>query len=106
MPANVVEVDSPEQFRETTARGTVLVEFYADWSTDCAAVEPALKDLASEQPGLVLARVDVEAHEAVAAEFGVEALPTLVLFADGEAVEMFEGRAPFPDVDRAVAAHR
>ncbi|MFB6167584.1 MAG: thioredoxin [Haloferacaceae archaeon] len=70
--------------------GVVLVDFYADWCGPCKMLEPTVETLARETPATV-AKVDVDANQALAAQFGVRGVPTLVLFADGEQVEQVSG---------------
>ncbi|MEF8817980.1 MAG: thioredoxin [Haloferacaceae archaeon] len=70
--------------------GVVLVDFYADWCGPCKMLEPTVETLARETPATV-AKVDVDANQALAAQFGVRGVPTLVLFAGGEQVEQVSG---------------
>ena len=70
--------------------GVVLVDFYADWCGPCKMLEPTVETLAAETPATV-AKVDVDTNQALAAQFGVRGVPTLVLFADGEQVEQVTG---------------
>lgn len=71
----------------------VLVDFYADWCGPCKMLEPVLEDLARETDG-VIAKVDVDNHQQLAAAFGVRGVPTLVLFSNGEQVEQHTGVLP------------
>lgn len=68
----------------------VLVDFYADWCGPCKTLEPVVEELAAETPATV-AKVDVDAHQGLAGEYGVQGVPTLYLFADGEPVERMVG---------------
>ncbi len=68
----------------------VLADFYADWCGPCQMLEPIVASLAAETPATV-AKVDVDAHQGLASQYGVRGVPTLVLFADGEAVERIVG---------------
>lgn len=68
----------------------VLTDFYADWCGPCKMIEPVLVDLAAETDAAI-AKVDVDVHQALAAQYGVRGVPTLVLFADGEPVERIVG---------------
>jgi thioredoxin 1 len=68
----------------------VLADFYADWCGPCKMLEPVVETIAAETDAAV-AKVDVDANQPLAAEYGVRGVPTLVLFADGEPVERLVG---------------
>lgn len=70
--------------------GVVLVDFYADWCGPCQMLEPIVETVAEETEAAV-AKVDVDANQQLAAEYGVRGVPTMVLFADGEPVERLVG---------------
>jgi len=71
-------------------RDVVLVDFYADWCGPCQMLEPVVESIAAETTATV-AKVDVDAHQGLAREYGVQGVPTLFLFADGEPAERLVG---------------
>ncbi|WP_247728781.1 thioredoxin [Halovivax limisalsi] len=89
-----VHIDGQTHLDDVVARNdVVLTDFYADWCGPCKMIEPVLEDLAAETDA-VIAKVDVDAHQSLAAEYGVRSVPTLALFADGEQVEQQTGALP------------
>jgi len=73
----------------------VLVTFWAPWCPPCKALAPTLNHLAAEYAGRVLvAKVNVDEETALAREFGIRAIPTLLLFAHGEVTERLTGNVP------------
>lgn len=73
------------------ASGTVLAKFTAPWCGPCKAMEPHLERLEQEPTTPPVVRVDVEAAPALAARYGVRAMPTLMLLRDGQPVASVVG---------------
>ena len=89
-------------YEAAVSDGLVLLDFWAEWCGPCKAMEPVLEDLIETHPELRLVKVDADANEAAMDDFGVQSIPTLILFEDGEPVDVFAGKAPYPKIERAV----
>lgn len=73
----------------------VLVDFWADWCGPCKMVAPVVEDLAEEyEDQLKVCKLDVDANQATASEYGVMSIPTLIYFKDGEEVDKIVGYQP------------
>ena len=65
----------------------VVVDFWATWCGPCRTLAPVLEELAADWDGRVkIGKLNVDEHRSVAAEYGIRALPTLLVFSDGNVV--------------------
>jgi thioredoxin 1 len=70
----------------------VLVDFWAEWCGPCKMIAPILDELADEYAGKVsIGKVDIDDQQKLASEYGVRAIPTLLLFHDGQVAEQIVG---------------
>jgi thioredoxin 1 len=83
------------------ADGPVLVEFWAEWCMPCYAVAPVLERVAEEH-GLKLVKVNYDEQPALAARYGVQSIPNMLLFERGEPVAYVIGAQPKSALERAL----
>lgn len=70
----------------------VLVDFWAEWCPPCKAMDPILDQLAEELAGKVkIVKLDVETNPSTVVAYNVRAMPTMIVFKDGEPVDMKVG---------------
>jgi putative thioredoxin len=103
---NVVEV-TDATFEEVVVEGSktrpVLVDMWAAWCGPCRTLTPILEKVADERSGaFLLAKLDTDANPMIAQAFGVQSIPTVIAFKDGDAVTGFVGAYPEPEVNRFV----
>lgn len=77
----------------------VLVDFYATWCGPCQMMTPILEQVSNHLgERLQVVKVDTDRYPQLASQYGIHALPTLVLFKDGQPVERFEGVVQGPQL--------
>ena len=70
----------------------VLVDFWAEWCGPCKMIAPLLDELADEYDGKVkIGKVNVDEQQSLAAEYGVRAIPTLLVFQNGQVADQIVG---------------
>ena len=90
----IVQVGSMDQFNHDVLGrpGKTVVDFYATWCPPCKLYSPILDKLADEKlPGVSFTKVDVDQAQDIAKHYGIEAMPTTIIFEGGKEVRRFLG---------------
>ena len=81
--AEVIESDQP-----------VLVDFWAPWCGPCRIVAPVLEDIAGERDDLKIVKLNIDENQVTAANYQILAIPTMVLFRNGQEAKRIQGALP------------
>jgi thioredoxin 1 len=102
--ANIVHLTEANFGTEVTSATTpVLVDFWAEWCGPCKMISPVLDELASEYDGrLKIGKVNIDDQPALATQHGIRAIPTLLLFKNGQVNEQIVGLRSKKDLKASV----
>src|SRR4029453_5292323 len=105
MGANVAEfTDGNFQSEVLDSQEPVLVDFWAPWCGPCRRIAPMIDELAAENAGGVkIGKVNIDENQQSAMNYGVEAIPTLIVFKAGQPVQRFQGIPAKARVQEALA---
>ncbi len=78
---------------DRSQREPVVVDFWADWCGPCKMLTPVLEQ-ATEEQGVTLAKIDVDANQEVARQYGISGIPAVKAFRNGQVVAEFVGAVP------------
>jgi len=77
------------------ATGPVVVDFWAEWCGPCRMIGPALEEISGSLDGKVkIVKLNVDENPQIAAKYGIQSIPTLMIFKDGQMASRQVGAAP------------
>lgn len=103
--ANVIEfTDSNFEGEVLGASEPVLVDFWAEWCMPCKLLAPTIDEMADAHAGSVkIGKLDIDANKDIAMKYGINAIPTILIFKGGEVAKQFVGMAKKEDLEAALS---
>ena len=78
----------------TTSEKPVLLDFWATWCGPCMMISPIIKEIAEENPQYLIGKINVDEDPELAASFGIESIPTLIVIKNGAITRRVSGARP------------
>ena len=96
----IIHVSNLEEFNEKIAPSRVLVDFFATWCGPCKMLSPVIEEIdqRKEAGDLLIVKVDVDEAGEIAMKYGIQSIPTLFLFENGQMVKHALGYMPKPQL--------
>jgi len=94
----MIKVLENENLEKTISKGIWLVDFYADWCGPCKMMGEVLKELTD----IDIIKVNIDAHQDIAAKYGVMSIPTLMFVKEGKTAHTEIGFIPREEIERII----
>lgn len=103
--ATVTVTDATFESEVIKSDKPVLVDFWAPWCGPCRMVGPVLEEIASENDGVKIAKVNVDENQQYAGKLGVFNIPTMIIYKNGEPVDKLVGAMPKQQIMDRINPH-
>lgn len=94
----IKHINNLNEFNEVVSKGKVFVDFFAQWCGPCKMLAPVLEEMdnAGDFKDITIVKIDVDEAPEIAAKFGIQSIPTLMLFNEGQLINHALGFMPKP----------
>lgn len=105
-PSENIKILDDQTFDQTVSKGVSLVDFWAEWCGPCKVQGPIVDEVADElHEKANICKLDIDHNKQTAAKYGIQSIPTILVFKDGKVVDKFVGVKPKQQLMKSLQNH-
>lgn len=105
IPSEIIDLDGTNFDRVISSDNPTLVDFWAEWCGPCKMMHPVFESLSKQYSNVRFARVNVDLNQNIAMRFGVQSIPTFIMFRSGRIVDKMMGAVGAPGIHMICKKH-
>lgn len=90
----MLQETNAQTFNSDIQSGDVVVDFWAEWCGPCRVLHPVLEEIDQERNDLKIVSLNIDHNQGLAASLGIQSIPTMILFRDGQEIGRLVGAQP------------
>ncbi len=96
----MVKEITKKEFDDVIKKPLAVVDFWAEWCPPCKILAPIIEELEKKLKNITFVKVDVSENKELALQFGIEVVPTLLIFKKGKLVDRIVGAVPLEELEK------